>query len=106
MARHPIMTLATERGRRWSSGLATLRGRVRGPGYIVEGRLARAAGLTLEATGCEAALGARCLIEGQDGSSVQAEVVGFAGDRLYLMPTSGRGRRARRPRARAVRSSA
>ncbi|QOJ33242.1 MAG: flagellar protein export ATPase FliI [Gammaproteobacteria bacterium] len=83
------MTLATERGRRWSSGLATLRGRVRGPGYIVEGRLARAAGLTLEATGCEAALGARCLIEGQDGSSVQAEVVGFAGDRLYLMPTSG-----------------
>ena len=89
MARHPIMTLATERGRRWSSGLATLRGRVRGPGYIVEGRLARAAGLTLEATGCEAALGARCLIEGQDGSSVQAEVVGFAGDRLYLMPTSG-----------------
>jgi flagellum-specific ATP synthase len=89
MARLPIMTLATERGQRWSTSLATLRGRVRNPGFVVEGRLARAAGLTLEATGCEAALGARCLIEGQDGSRVQAEVVGFAGDRLYLMPTSG-----------------
>jgi flagellum-specific ATP synthase len=33
-------------------------------------------------------LGARCLIEGHDGAEVQAEVVGFAGDRLYLMPTS------------------
>lgn len=89
MARLPIMTLAAERGPRWSTSLATLRGRLRSPGFVVEGRLARAAGLTLEATGCEAALGARCLIEGQDGSRVQAEVVGFAGDRLYLMPTSG-----------------
>jgi flagellum-specific ATP synthase len=56
---------------------------------VVEGRLARAAGMTLEATGCEAALGARCLIDGHDGAQVQAEVVGFAGDRLFLMPTTG-----------------
>ncbi|MBK1726888.1 flagellar protein export ATPase FliI [Halorhodospira neutriphila] len=52
----------------------------------VEGVLRRMVGLTLEAEGCRAPLGARCTIEdGQAG--VEAEVVGFAGDRLYLMPT-------------------
>jgi flagellum-specific ATP synthase len=86
---HPTLSLATDRSRRWSAHLARLRERVRHPGAVVEGRLARAAGLTLEATGCEAALGARCLIEGHDGATLQAEVVGFAGDRLYLMPTAG-----------------
>ena len=55
---------------------------------IVEGKLARVAGLTLEAVGCEAALGARCQIQGNGGSTVEAEVVGFSGDRLFLMPTS------------------
>ena len=55
---------------------------------MVEGKLARVAGMTLEAVGCEAALGARCLIEGTAGSSIEAEVVGFSGDRLFLMPTS------------------
>ena len=69
------------------------------PGVVVEGKLARVAGMTLEAIGCEAALGARCLIEGTGGSSVEAEVVGFSGDRLFLMPTQHAGRRhAERPR--------
>src|SRR5690606_9281094 len=36
----------------------------------------------------EAALGARCLIDGTGGQPVEAEVVGFSGDRLFLMPTS------------------
>jgi flagellum-specific ATP synthase len=85
---HPVLNLANDRERRWSSSLARLRERVRNPGVVIEGKLARAAGMTLEATGCEAALGARCLIEGHDGRQVEAEVVGFAGDRLYLMPTS------------------
>jgi flagellum-specific ATP synthase len=44
--------------------------------------------MTLEAIGCEAALGARCLIDGAAGSAVEAEVVGFSADHLYLMPTS------------------
>ena len=76
------------RGVRWSAHLGKLRARVREPGVIVEGKLARAAGLTLEAVGCEAAVGARCLIEGSDGIQVEAEVVGFADQRLFLMPTS------------------
>jgi flagellum-specific ATP synthase len=53
----------------------------------VEGHLSRMVGLTLEATGCQAAIGDRCQIMAAGGSSVEAEVVGFAGDRLFLMPT-------------------
>jgi flagellum-specific ATP synthase len=53
----------------------------------VEGHLSRMVGLTLEATGCQAAIGDRCQVMAADGSSVDAEVVGFAGDRLFLMPT-------------------
>ena len=53
----------------------------------VEGQLARMIGLTLEALGCQAAVGDRCEVMAADGTSVEAEVVGFSGDRLYLMPT-------------------
>jgi flagellum-specific ATP synthase len=53
----------------------------------VEGVLTRMIGLTLEAAGCQAAIGDRCDVLGSGGQKVEAEVVGFAGDRLYLMPT-------------------
>ena len=53
----------------------------------VEGVLTRMIGLTLEATGCQAAVGDRCEVLGSGGTRVEAEVVGFSGDRLYLMPT-------------------
>src|SRR5262245_20123485 len=53
----------------------------------VEGQLTRMIGLTLEALGCQAAVGDRCEVMAADGSSMEAEVVGFAGERLYLMPT-------------------
>jgi flagellum-specific ATP synthase len=57
-------------------------------GMVREGVLRRAVGLTLEATGCGAPLGARCSVESSGGRWVDAEVVGFAGDRTFLMPTS------------------
>ncbi len=57
-------------------------------GLVREGILRRAIGLTLEASGCEAPLGATCKIEVADGGWVDAEVVGFAGDRSYLMPST------------------
>ena len=88
MNRFEMVAAVGNRGDRWSSHFGTLRRRVREPGAIVEGKLSRAAGLTLEATGCAAALGARCLIEGADGAHLEAEVVGFENDRLFLMPTS------------------
>src|SRR4026209_26751 len=52
----------------------------------VEGVLTRMVGLALEASGCQAAIGDRCDVLGNDGASIEAEVVGFSGDRLYLMP--------------------
>ncbi len=57
------------------------------PAPPVEGRLTRMVGLTLEAQGCQAAVGDRCEVVAGDGSRVDAEVVGFSGDRLFLMPT-------------------
>lgn len=53
----------------------------------VEGRLTRMVGMTLEAEGLRANIGARCLIESPQGERVEAEVVGFSGETLYLMPT-------------------
>jgi flagellum-specific ATP synthase len=73
---------------RWSGFLGAGIGRVQGLNLpAVAGRLTRMIGLTLEATGCEAAIGDHCEVITVDGKHVEAEVVGFAGDRLYLMPT-------------------
>ena len=54
---------------------------------IVEGRLNRMVGLTLEAVGCQAVIGSRCLVKSQSNTPVEAEVVGFSGEKLFLMPT-------------------
>ncbi|MBE0592595.1 MAG: FliI/YscN family ATPase [Gemmatimonadales bacterium] len=59
-----------------------------------EGRLARAAGLVVEATGLKLPLGSVCLIEPEHHAgdarrdAVEAEVVGFGEDRLLLMPAT------------------
>ncbi|MFA4802467.1 FliI/YscN family ATPase [Xanthomonas perforans] len=74
------LRLATRRG---TLGLEPTAGRT----LIREGILRRAVGLTLEATGCEAPMGATCKVE-VDGGWVDAEVVGFAGERTYLMPSA------------------
>ncbi|MDP3036756.1 MAG: flagellum-specific ATP synthase FliI, partial [Rhodocyclaceae bacterium] len=55
--------------------------------FRVAGRLTRINGLVMEATGLKLPLGSGCLIEAPDGGSVEAEVVGFAGEKLYMMPT-------------------
>jgi flagellum-specific ATP synthase len=57
------------------------------PMPVVEGSLTRMIGLTLEAVGCQAAVGDRCAVLANDGQRLEAEVVGFSGDRLFLMPT-------------------
>jgi flagellum-specific ATP synthase len=53
----------------------------------VEGSLTRMVGLTLEAAGCQASVGDYCDVIAGDGARTATEVVGFAGDRLYLMPS-------------------
>lgn len=54
---------------------------------LVEGVLKRVVGLTIEAIGCRAPVGSHCRVETAEGGFIDAEVVGFAGDSVYLMPT-------------------
>ncbi|MDE2400495.1 MAG: flagellar protein export ATPase FliI [Burkholderiales bacterium] len=56
-----------------------------------QGKLVRVAGLVLEAAGLRLPVGAVCEIHSEtrlETQPVLAEVVGFAGDRAYLMPTA------------------
>lgn len=53
---------------------------------IASGKLVRVIGLTLEATGCKSPIGSLCLVETMSGQ-MEAEVVGFSGDNLFLMPS-------------------
>jgi flagellum-specific ATP synthase len=83
-------SLRQARSQRWAQCLARARERVAGAGageIVVEGILNRMVGMTLEAVGCAAAVGGRCLVDTGAGKQIEAEVVGFSGDKLFLMPT-------------------
>ena len=54
--------------------------------WLTAGRLTRINGLVMEASGLKLPLGSGCLIQIPGDGTVEAEVVGFAGDRLFLMP--------------------
>ncbi len=75
----------------WTQSLRSVRKKVeQHPASLkVEGKLTRMVGMTLEAVGCQSAIGGRCLVEGVDKQFIETEVVGFSGDKLYLMPTEG-----------------
>ena len=80
--------LYDERNQLWQDQLQELKARANRPvSLVVEGKLRRMVGLTLEVVGCQAAVGARCRVASPEGA-VEAEVVGFSGESLYLMPTS------------------
>ncbi len=53
---------------------------------VVTGRLVRMVGMTLEVVGTFAPVGSRCLVHSDQGEPIEAEVVGFHDDRLFLMP--------------------
>src|SRR5258706_11700315 len=81
---------AAERPRpeQWVEALVQARERMaHAAEIVVEGTLRRMVGLTLEAVGCEAAVGGGCLVDTAEGKQIEAEVVGFSGDKLFLMPT-------------------
>jgi flagellum-specific ATP synthase len=83
------MTTAAATAQRWREQLLRRAQRAQAaPILTVEGRLRRVVGLTLEAEGCEAPLGARCLVDAADGTALDTEVVGFADERLLLMPVT------------------
>jgi flagellum-specific ATP synthase len=54
----------------------------------VSGRLTKVTGLVMEAVGLRLAVGSCCVVCLPNGQSVEAEVVGFSEDRLFLMPTN------------------
>ncbi len=79
---------ATERSVLWQRRIALVRTRLSDHSpLIVEGKITRMVGLTLEAAGCQAAIGDRCLVENPGGRPIEAEVVGFSADKTYLMPS-------------------
>lgn len=82
----PLIVEATGQ---WSDALARAAKRGRTASKpVVEGILTRMVGLTLEAVGCQAPIGARCDVVTENGDRVETEVVGFSGEILYLMPTT------------------
>ena len=52
------------------------------------GRVTRVAGLVMEAVGLKLPVGSACVIPLHSGSQLEAEVVGFDGNKLFLMPQS------------------
>ncbi|MBK9019728.1 MAG: flagellar protein export ATPase FliI [Sulfuritalea sp.] len=54
--------------------------------WQIAGRLTRINGLVMEASGLKLPLGAMVRIETPGDGTVEAEIVGFAGDRLFMMP--------------------
>jgi flagellum-specific ATP synthase len=79
----------SNRNRIWLERLVQCQQRVgENRGLVVEGKLTRMVGLTLEAVGCRAAIGGQCeVINNTSSDRIEAEVVGFSGESLYLMPT-------------------
>jgi flagellum-specific ATP synthase len=57
------------------------------PPFQLLGRLTRINGMVMEAAGLKLPLGSGCRVLVPGGGTVEAEVVGFNGDKLYMMPT-------------------
>lgn len=55
---------------------------------MTAGRITRVAGLVMEAVGLKLPVGSPCNIPLPNGTMIEAEVVGFQDDRLFLMPQS------------------
>lgn len=53
---------------------------------VAEGRLTRVVGLTMEAVGLQVSIGCECDVITADGRRLEAEVVGFSEDKVFLMP--------------------
>ncbi|MHB0775314.1 hypothetical protein [Halomonas sp. WWR20] len=91
---------ALEHSRHWKHVLGKVNQRIDAlPPYQSHGRITRATGMVLEAVGLRLPLGSACQIElfahdkaaGEPGRAkaqryAEAEVVGFAGEKLFLMP--------------------
>ncbi|NOY66544.1 MAG: flagellar protein export ATPase FliI, partial [Gammaproteobacteria bacterium] len=83
-----MSNLQAQHTRSWINKIQSYNNKIKDkPLHVVQGKLTRMIGLALEAVGCHAPIGARCHISGPDNSNIEAEVVGFSGEKLFLMPT-------------------
>jgi len=74
---------------RWSTYLGDCRAYLQSADPLdATGRLTRVAGLVMEAVGLRLPVGSTCIVSQEGSGHVEAEVVGFAGERLYLMPAA------------------
>ncbi|MFA5824499.1 MAG: flagellar protein export ATPase FliI [Gallionellaceae bacterium] len=72
--------------KRWQNILQANREVVmQSPPVVTSGRLTKVTGLVMEAVGLRMAVGSTCIIQ-LPNSQVEAEVVGFSGEKLFLMP--------------------
>ncbi len=72
----------------WRAFLDDCRDHVKGiDPYRHYGRLTRINGLVMEAVGIKLPLGATCHVQVPGGHPVEAEVVGFSGEKLFMMPS-------------------
>lgn len=71
----------------WPAFIEGARSRVRGGASLeLRGTLTRLTGLVLEAAGIKVPVGSQCMVQMPGSAPVLAEVVGFAGDKAFLMP--------------------
>jgi flagellum-specific ATP synthase len=80
------LTSSGTHAQRWRNCLQESQEAVaQGKPLLVSGRLTKVTGLVMEAVGLRMAVGSTCVIE-LPNHSVEAEVVGFSGEKLFLMP--------------------
>ncbi|MFA7554507.1 MAG: flagellar protein export ATPase FliI [Spongiibacteraceae bacterium] len=53
---------------------------------LISGQLIRVVGMTLEVAGLELSIGCRCIVMHDEQRGIEAEVVGFSENKLFLMP--------------------
>jgi len=85
-ASHETMAPATT-GADWRRFMADARARVAQAAPLeTRGTLTRLTGLVLEATGIRVPVGSQCMVQMPGQEPILSEVVGFAGEKAFLMP--------------------
>lgn len=81
------MNSPTSRGPRWQSYLKDCSALLDiAEPFQVSGRVTRVTGMVMEAVGMKLAVGSACTVPLPNGAMIEAEVVGFSEDKIYLMP--------------------